>query len=71
MAPDLSPLALVGYAQPLKLFSGAVGPTKLEFGPHMTNGYMYRVYRNRAAAAAYLSLNLFLHFSFSPPLLSH
>ena len=31
-------------------------PRRLKLGTHMDNGWMYRVYRNQAAAAAYLSL---------------
>ena len=46
------------------LFSGTVRPRRLKVGAHMDNGWMYRVYRNQAAAA-YL-FRLFLHFSFSP-----
>ena len=37
------------------LFSGTVRPRRLILGAHMDNGWMYRVYRNQAAAA-YLSL---------------
>ena len=59
-------------------FSGTVRPRNLRLGAHMDNGWMYRVYRNQAAAA-YLSLYFFIfitlcclfvhllvHFSFSP-----
>ena len=46
------------------LFSGTVRPRRLKLGIHMDNGWMYRVYRNQAAAA-YLSL-YFFSFSFSP-----
>ena len=42
------------------LFSGTVRPRKLKLGAQMDNGWMYRVYQNQAAAAAYL----FLYFSF-------
>ena len=46
-------------------FSGTVRHRRLKLGTHMDSGLMYRVYQN-GAAAAYLSLFLFLHFSFSP-----
>ena len=46
------------------LLSGIVSPRKLKLGTHMNNGWMYRVYRNQAAAAAAYS-SLF-HFSLSP-----
>ena len=45
------------------LVSGIVNPRKLKLDTHMNNGWMYRVYHNQAAAAAYSSL---FHFSFSP-----
>ena len=41
------------------LFSGTVRPRQLKLGAHMDSGWMYRVYQNQAAAAAYLFL--FLH----------
>ena len=43
------------------LFSGTVRPRKLKLDAHMDNGWMYRVYQNQAAAAAYLS------YTFSSP----
>ena len=43
------------------VFSGTVRPRKLKLGAHMDNGWMYRVYRNQAAAA-YSSLYFFLFF---------
>ena len=46
------------------LFSGIVRPRRLKLGAYVDNGWMYRVYRNQAAAA--YSSYLFLHFSFSP-----
>ena len=45
------------------LFSGTVRPIKFKLDTHMANGWMYRVYRNRAAAP-YLSLiSLFFFLS--------
>ena len=45
------------------LFSGTVRPIKLKLGTHVDNGWMYRVYRNQAAAS-YLSLiSLFFFLS--------
>ena len=38
------------------LLSGIVSARKLKFGKHMYNGWMYRLYRSPAAAAAYSSL---------------
>ena len=35
------------------LFSGSVRSRRLKLGAHMDNGWMYRVYRNQAAAAYY------------------
>ena len=43
-------------------FSGTVMPKKLKLGLHMDNGWLYRVYCNWAAAAAYLSLYFFFFF---------
>ena len=34
------------------LLSGIVSPRKLKLGTHKNNGWIYRVYRNQAAAAA-------------------
>ena len=45
----------------VRLFSGTVRSRRLKLGTHMDNGWMYRVYRNQAAAS-YLSL----FFSLSP-----
>ena len=45
------------------LFSGTVRLRKLKLGAHMDNGWMYRVYQNRAAAAAYLFLYFFVFLS--------
>ena len=44
------------------LFSGTVRPRLLRLGAHIDNGWMYRVYRNQAAAA-YLSLYFFIFLS--------
>ena len=44
------------------LFSGTVGPRRLKLGTYMDSGQMYRVYRNRAAAA-YSSLYFFILLS--------
>ena len=44
------------------LFSGTVRPRRLKLGAQVDNGWMYRVYRNQAAAA-YLSLYFFLFLS--------
>ena len=38
------------------LFSGTVMPSKLKLSTHMHSRWMYCVYRNQAAAAAYSSL---------------
>ena len=46
------------------LFSGTVRPRRLKLGTHVDSGLMYRVYRNKAAAA--YSSFFFLHFPFSP-----
>ena len=43
------------------LLSGMVSPRKLKLGTH--NGWMYRVYRNQATAAAYSSLFSFFFLS--------
>ena len=45
------------------LFSGTVSPRRLKIGTHVDSGLMYHVYRNQAAAA-YLSLSLFMFLSF-------
>ena len=50
------------------LFSGTVRPRKLKLGAHMDNGWMYRVYQNQAAAAAYLFLYFFIFLS---PIFKH
>ena len=44
------------------LFSGTVRPRRLKLGIHAYNGWMYRVYRNQAAAA-YSSLYFFIFLS--------
>ena len=44
------------------ILSGTVRP-RLKLGAHVDNGWMYRVYRNQAAAA-YLSLYFFIFLSF-------
>ena len=44
-------------------FSGTVRPRKLKFGAHINNGWMYRVYQNQAATAAYLFLFFFTFLS--------
>ena len=46
------------------LFSGTVRPRRFKLVTHMENGWMYRVYRNHAAA--YIHPFIFFHFSFSP-----
>ena len=43
------------------VFSGTVRPTKSKLGTHMSNGWMYHVYRNQDAVA-YLSLYYFIFF---------
>ena len=43
-------------------FSGTVRPRKFKLGTLVDNGWMYRVYQNQAAAA-YLSLYLFIFLS--------
>ena len=47
------------------LFSGTVRPIRLKHVTHMDNGWMFRVYRNQAAAylSLYRSIFLFLEFS--------
>ena len=47
----------------VSLLSGIVSHRKLKLGTHMNSGWMYRVYRNQAAAAAYLSLFSFFFLS--------
>ena len=49
----------------IALFSGTVRPIKLKLDTHVDNGWMYRVYRNQAAASF---CPLFLYFLFSPML---
>ena len=44
------------------LLSGTVRPKRLKLGTHVNSGWMYRVYRNQAAAA-YLSLYFFIFLS--------
>ena len=44
------------------LFSGTVRPRKFKLGILVDNGWMYRVYQNRTAAA-YLSLHFFIFLS--------
>ena len=44
------------------LFSGTVRPRRLKLGTHMDSGQAYHVYQNQAAAA-YLSLYLFIFLS--------
>ena len=44
------------------LFSGAARPRRLKLGTQVYSGQMYRVYRNRAAAA-YSSLYFFIFLS--------
>ena len=38
------------------IFSGIVRPRSLKLGANMDSGWLYRVYRTQAAAAAYLFL---------------
>ena len=45
------------------LFSGTMRPRRLKPCTHVDSGKMYRVYRNQAAAAAYLSLYFFIFLS--------
>ena len=47
----------------IKLFSGTVMPRRLKLVAHVDSEWLYRVYRNHAAAL-YLSLYFFFHFSF-------
>ena len=47
----------------ITLFSGAVRPSRFKLGTHVDNRWMYHVYRNQAAAAAYLSLYFFIFLS--------
>ena len=44
-------------------FSGTVRPRRLKHGTHVDSGQMYRVSRNQAAAAAYLSIYFFIFLS--------
>ena len=44
------------------LFSGTMRPRGLKLGTHMNSGWMYRLYRNRAAAA-YFSFCFFIFLS--------
>ena len=44
------------------LFSGTVSPKRLKLGAHVNNGWLYHLYRNRAAAA-YLSIYFFIFLS--------
>ena len=46
------------------LFSGTVRPRRLKLVTHVDNGWLYRVYRNQAAALLFIPL--FFYFSFSP-----
>ena len=46
----------------ITLFSGTVRLRRLKFGTQLDNGWLYRVYRN-PAAAIYLSLHFFIFFS--------
>ena len=65
--PFISSVFFLSNFQTLKtfvvLFSGTVRPIKLKLDTHMDNGWMYRIYCNRAAAS-YLSLiSLFFFLS--------
>ena len=59
ICPFISSVFFLSNFQTLKifvaLFSGTVRPIKFKLDTHMDNGWMYRVYRSRAAAS-YLSL---------------
>ena len=48
----------------ITLFSGAVRPRRLKLGKHMGNGWMYRVYRNHAAALIHSFLSNFQALKF-------
>ena len=65
ICPFISSFFFLSNFQTLKyfvtLFSRTVRPRRLKLGTHVDSGQMYRVYRNRAAAA-YSSLYLFIFF---------
>ena len=67
ICPFISLFFFISNFQTLKifvtLFSGTVRPRRLKLGTHVDNGWMYRVYRNQAAAAAYSSLYFFIFLS--------
>ena len=64
--PFISSFFFLSNFQTLKffitLFSGTVRPRRLKLGTPMDSGWMYRVYRNQAAAA-YSSLYFFIFLS--------
>ena len=64
--PFISSFFFLSNFQTLKifvtLFSGTVRPRRLKLGIHVDNGWMYRIYRN-LAAAAYLSFYFFIFLS--------
>ena len=67
ICPFISSVFFLSNFQTLKsfvaFFSGTVRPIKLKVDTHVDNGWMYRLYRNRAAAS-YLSLiSLFFFLS--------
>ena len=66
ICPFISSFFYLSNFQTLKifvtLFSGTVRPRRLKFGTRVDNGWMYCVYLNQAAAA-YLSLYLFIFLS--------
>ena len=65
ICPFISSFFFLSNFQTLKIFviffSGTVRPRRLKLGKHVDNGWMYRVYRNQAAA--YLSLYFFIFLS--------
>ena len=64
--PFISSFSFLSNFQTLKffvtLFSGTVRPRRLKLCTHVDSGWIYRVYRNQAAAA-YLSLYFFIFLS--------
>ena len=66
ICPFISSFFFLSNFQTLKffvtLFSGTVRLTRLKLGTHVDNGWMYRVYRNQAAAV-YSSLYFFIFLS--------
>ena len=67
ICPFISSFFFLCNFQTLKIFvthfSGTVMSRRLILGTHVDSGQMYRVYRNQAAATAYLSLYFFIFLS--------